>query len=109
MGFGTKFALCVLGLLLAVGVFFGGRELDWWLRTDNRNRQVELDNRDLGTQTAWRDEAQDSVREFHAYPPEPEFDAARGVARNQACDLIGRLADSYVTDDLVAFNEEECV
>lgn len=92
-------------LLLLAGIGVAGYQFEWWLRGENTDRQVEIDNRNTGTQTAWRDEAHDAIADLALLP---EGSPQAGSLRRQACDLIGRLTDPYVDDDLAAFQSTEC-
>ena len=99
-------AAAILALLLVVLVTIGGYQLGWWLKKENTDRQVAIDNRNLGTQTAWRDEAYDLINKAELLP-EGAPQSAR--LKDQACELIGRLTGSYQDDALVIFHSEECV
>ena len=92
------------GLLLIVAITVGGYQLGWWLKAENTNRQVKIDNLNTGTQTAWHDQATQDVRDFYILPDGP----AKAHVRNEACDLIARLSDPYVDDTLDAFQMENC-
>jgi hypothetical protein len=102
----TKQALAVAaGVVVAALVVVGGYLGGWWLKADTTDRQVGIDNRNTGTQTAWRDEAHDKVDDYLLL--DPDSPAAQSL-RNSACDLIGRLTDPYVDDDLADFQATEC-
>jgi hypothetical protein len=96
-------AIGAVVLIVVIGV--AGWQFDWWLTEKNVNRQVQIDNRNLGTQTAWRDEAYSLIRDVQVLP---EGQPARANAIDRACSLIGRLTDPYKDDDLVAFQSQEC-
>lgn len=103
----TTAVFATLGaLLLVVVIGVAGWQLDWWLKEKNVNRQVQLDNRNKGVQTAWRDEARNAVTDFELV--DPSNTAARGALRVKACGLIDRLVPSYLDDDLVRFEAREC-
>lgn len=87
--------------LVLVGLYLGG----WWLRKHSTDRQVGIDNRQTGTQTAWRDEAHDKVDDYLLLDPNSP---AAGSLRSSACDLIGRLTDPYLDNDLTNFKATEC-
>lgn len=93
-------ALVVIGVCVALYLGF------WWLRGDSTDRQVGIQNRNTGTQTAWRDEAVDLINEADLLPVDAP---QRGALERQACELIDRLTDTYMTDRLVAFEEAECL
>lgn len=102
-----KAILAVFGTLVVVAiVVLAGWQIGWWFKGENLERQVNLDNRNLGTQTAWADEALDSVAEY--YTVDESNTAARGALRRQACELIGRLDDDYLTPDLSEFYVINC-
>lgn len=92
-------------LALVVAIVVGGYLGGWWLRKDTTDRQVSIDNRQLGTQTAWRDEATDLINTIDLLP---EGATQVGALTNQACDLIGRLTNPYLSDDLAIFQSQEC-
>ena len=96
----------IFGLLFLVALAIGGRELGWWLRTDNTNRQVKIDNLNTGTQTAWHDQAIQDVKNF--YLLDEANSAQHGMLRNEACQYIARLSDPYLDDILVEFQAQEC-
>lgn len=100
---------CLLGLLvltaITITVYLGA----WWLRGDTKNRQVKIDNRNVGVQTAWRDEALDHITEFELLQNSPQAASAQAAEADRACDLIGRLTDNYRTDPRIdAFAERYC-
>ena len=99
----------LVGLLAmaALVTLVGGAYLGyWWLRGDVRDRDVGIRNRNTGAQTAWRDEALDLINQADLLP---EGAPQRGALEAQACDLIGRLTDTYRSDDrIVVFQESEC-
>lgn len=98
-------AVGVAALLFVVGLGVAGWHFEWWLKEKNTDRQVQIDNRNLGTQTAWRDEAVDLINQAELLP------AGASQALNlerQACDLIDRLTDSYLTDQLADFEAANC-
>lgn len=105
----TTFKRIVVGVAIA-GAFavivFGGWLLGWWFKAENLERRVDLINSNTGTQTAWRDEALDSVAEFFGTPE--DNGAARNAIKRQACDLIGRLDDDYLDATLAEFFVSEC-
>lgn len=96
----------VIGVILVALLAVGGWQAGWWLNEKNVNRQVQIDNRNKGTQVAWRDEARSAVTDFYLVPAENT--AARGALRNKACSLIVRLVPSYKDSDLVSFETKEC-
>jgi hypothetical protein len=93
-------------LLLVVVIAVGGWQAGWWLQEKNVNRQVQIDNRNKGVQTAWRDEARNAITDYELV--DPSNTAARGALRNKACSLIVRLVPSYKDGDLVQFETKEC-
>ncbi|HEV2929120.1 MAG TPA: hypothetical protein VGW74_10550 [Propionibacteriaceae bacterium] len=94
-------AAMVLVFAACAGLYLGY----WWLFEDTTDRRVEVDNRQTGTQTAWQDEAHDQVNDFLLLDPNTP---AAGSLRNTACDLIGRLSDPYLDDQLADFQTTEC-
>lgn len=91
-------------LMVVVGV--AGWQLDWWLQEKNVNREVQIDNRNKGVQTAWRDEARNAIADYALV--DSSNTAARGALRFKACGLIDRLVPSYRDDDIVRFENKEC-
>jgi hypothetical protein len=103
---GFKVALVVIvGLLIVVGVAVGGRELEWWLKADNTDRQTEIDRDRAGTQTALREEARRTVADAETLPEEHP---ARGALEAQACGLIEDLTDRFMEPDLQTYYQQEC-
>jgi hypothetical protein len=94
--------LFVLITILTVAAW----QIGWIFKAENVERQVRIDNRHTGVQTAWHDQAVDGVRQFYLIPEDNS--AARGAVRNQTCDLIGRLVPEYITPNLTQFQQEEC-
>jgi len=90
-------AVCVV----LTALYLGG----WWLKKDTTDRRVAINNRNLGTQTAWRDEAHDLINQASLLPE----NAPQVVAlERQACELIDRLTDPYLDDTLAEFQAQEC-
>lgn len=54
----------LLALLLAVGIFFGGRELGWWLKADNTNRQAHIDRSNFAFQQTLRDQVTQHISDY---------------------------------------------
>lgn len=103
----TKIFFASIGLLLTMAVVgVAGWQFNWWLKEKEVNRQVQIDNRNKGTQVAWRDESRNAVSDYELV--DPSNTAARGALRNKACSLIVRLAPSYKDADLVQFETKEC-
>lgn len=97
IGAATAFAVVVL----AVGLYLGG----WWLRKDTTDRRVGITNRNVGTQTAWHDEAIDLINQGALLPDNaPQAEALE----RQACELIGRLTVTHLDDTLAGFQAQEC-
>jgi hypothetical protein len=95
-------ALCLL--FGAVGIV--GWQVGWWLKSENVNRQVAIDNNNTGVQTAWHDEAMKTISDYELV--DPANTAARGALENKACDLIGRLNDDYRNIQINTFERENC-
>lgn len=104
---GVKAFFAVLGvILLTAALAVGAWQLGWFVEEKNTDRQVHIDNRNTGTQTAWRDEAVKTVADYYLVPEgHPE---ATGALRTKACGLIGRLRSDYLTPDLESFYAKEC-
>lgn len=99
--------LAALGsLVLVAAIIWGGYVFGWWLKKDVTDRQVKIDNRNLGTQQAWQDEVSKTIADFEII--DPSNSAARGALRNKACRLIVKLSDTYRTSDIDLFYELEC-
>lgn len=97
-------ALASAAVLVALAI--GGYQLGWWLKAENVDRQVRIDNISKGTQTAWHDQAISGIRDYSLV--DPENTAARGALRNQTCDLIARLTNTFRDDIIVTFENKEC-
>lgn len=98
--------LVVAGIALAVVLAIGGYQLGWWIKADSTERQVQIDNSNTGTQTAWHDQAVQGIRDYELI--DPGNTAARGALLNQTCELIARLSDPYRDDTIVTFYNKEC-
>lgn len=96
----------ILGLILLVGLSIAAWQLNWFVAEKNLERQVHLDNRNTGTQTAWHDEAINAVTDFET--TSEDYPAGRGALRTKACNLIERLTDDYLDDSLASFQAREC-
>jgi hypothetical protein len=101
----TIIALVIGGLMLAAAIVIGGYQLGWWLKAENTDRQVNIDNRNTGTQTAWHDEATSLINQASLLPDNAP---QRARLEQQACELIDRLTDPYVDDNLAAYQAQEC-
>lgn len=105
---GVQDALLIVGVVLlvvvvSVGAYFGY----WWLARDTTDRRVGVENRNLGTQTAWRDEALDLMNQADLLEPNAP---QRAALEQQACDLIGRLHGPYREDArILDFEAQECL
>lgn len=106
-GVGLAVFAGVGALILIVVLSIGAWQLDWFVKEKNLERQVHLDNRNTGTQTAWYDQATSDVKDFYLVP-ETNM-AARSALRDQACQLIGRLSSDYVDANLASFQAKECL
>lgn len=98
--------LTIVGIILIAAILWGGYLFGWWLKKDQTERRVRIDNEQLGTQTAWHDRALKAVTDYELL--DESNTASRGLLRQQACELIGRLSDSYRDDTFVAFQQEQC-
>ncbi len=97
----------VVAIIASVAVLaIGGYQLGWWIKADSTERQVQIDNSNTGTQTAWHDQAIQGIRDYELV--DPSNTAARGALRNQTCELIARLSDPYRGDIIVMFYDKEC-
>lgn len=92
-------------LLLLVGIGVAGWQFGWWLEEKNVDRKVGIENRNLGTQTAWRDEAKKLINQASVLP---EGAPQAAALERQACELIDQLVDTYMTDQLAAFEAANC-
>ena len=72
----------------------------------SQERQVHLDNRNTGTQTAWHDQALSDVKDYYTVPANSP---AQAILREEACNLIGRLGSDYVDATLASFQAKECL
>ena len=97
--------LGVAALLFIAGITVVGYQFGLGLKAENVDRQVQVDNRNLGTQTAWADEAKHLISQASLLPDDAP---QRAALEREACDYIGRLSDSYKTDDLESFQIQEC-
>lgn len=103
----TKMVFAAIGVIAALAIIgVAGWQFGWWLQEKNVNRQVQIDNRNKGVQTAWMDEARNAIEDYNLI--DPSNTAARGAVRIKACTLIERLVGPYRQDDLVKFQEEHC-
>lgn len=100
------FLVTVLVVVALAGISLGGWQLGWWFKTQDTNRQVKLDNRNTGAQTAWRDEVERGIRDYALLSDANP--AQKNAVRNQTCDLIGRLVSVYKSDNIVQFESEHC-
>ncbi len=96
-----------IGIILAIlATSLIGWQVGWLFKKENTDRQVRIDNRNLGTQTGWRDEAVKTIADYELI--DPANTAARGALRNKACDLIVRLSPTYATSNLTDYQKKEC-
>lgn len=95
-----------LAVAAVIAISLIGWQVGWWFRAENIDREVNVQNRNVGTQTAWRDEARNAITDFQLI--DPANGAARGSLRIKACGLIDRLTDNYRDQDLVTFETKEC-
>jgi len=95
--------LLVIGILIGIGV--AGWQFDWWLAEKNVNRQVSLENKNRGTQTAWKDQARKLVREANLLP---EGSPQQRMVADEACEYIDKLTENYLTNQLAAYEAANC-
>lgn len=96
----------VLAMAVIAALAFGSWQFGWFLKEDAVGRETEIDNTRTGTQDAWRTEAIRTIRDIAVLPEDAT--AQRAALTNQACDLIAKLTDQFMTDDLAEFAQEEC-
>lgn len=96
----------VIGLAVIAVLSIGTWQLGWFVQEKNVERQTEIDNTRTATQTAWRDEATQTIRDIAVL--DENNVAARGALTNQACDLIDKLTEQFITEPLTEFAEENC-
>jgi hypothetical protein len=95
-------AISILLVIVLIGVI--GWQFNWWLAEKNVDRQVGIDNRQRGTQTAWHDEAIDLFNQADLIDDTPQAAALR----RQACELAGRLTGPYEDDTIVEMEAAHC-
>lgn len=105
MGYVKAAVVTGVAVLLLVAIGVAGWQFGWWLEEKNVDRRVGIENRNLGTQTAWRDEAKHLVRTIDLLP---EDAPQRGGLTNDACDMIDKLTGNYMTDQLAEFESANC-
>lgn len=94
------------GIVAMLLVSLVGWQVGWWFKAENTKRQVNIDNLNKGTQTAWHDEVVKTIADFNLV--DQTNTAARGALRNKACELIPRLSDPYRGETIDAFYTQEC-
>lgn len=99
-----KVAAGILAVIVFVAIVVGGYNAGWWLKKDQTNRQVKIDNQQLGTQTAWADEVRSDIKDAALLPEGPQ----RQVVVNEACELIPRLTETFLTPEIETFQMENC-
>ena len=100
-------AIAIVLILVVVGGAVGVWKLGWFVKAKDTDRQVQIDNSNKGTQTAWRDQVVRDIKDFNLL--DPSNTAQRGIIRDEACDLISRLKDPYKTPNIIRFEQEECL
>jgi len=103
-GRGFYVLAAVLALVIVGAIMLGGWHAGWWLKAKNVDRQVQLDNRQRGTQTAWHDEAIDLFNQADLIDGTPQAAALR----QQACQLSARLTGPYEDDIIFEMEELHC-
>ncbi len=101
------------GILVAIVAFvmmailgIAAWQFGWFVTEKNVDRQVNIDNRNKGTQTAWRDQAVQNIKDYELV--DPANTAARSALRDQTCELIARLTPPYRDTIIVRFETKEC-
>jgi len=56
--------IIVVAVAVTVGVAIGGRELGWWLKADNTNRQTKIENLSYSHQTALKDQVLNDAKDI---------------------------------------------
>ncbi len=94
------------GIIAMLLVSLVGWQVGWWFKAENTKRQVNIDNLNKGTQTAWHDEVVKTIADYDLV--DPANTAARGALRIKACELIPRLSDPYRGETIDTFYNQEC-
>lgn len=95
----------LLALIVVVAIGVAGWQFDWWLAEKNVDRQVRIENRNTGSQTAWRDRINTLLVDIETVG---EDQPARQAMIHEACTLSGRLTDNYLTDQIEQFQIDYC-
>jgi len=98
-------ALGIVAIFAVVILSIGAWKLDCFVKEKNTDRQVQIDNRQQGTQTAWHDKVLADIRDFRLLD---DNDPRRGAISDEACSYIPRLLPAYRDPSIEAFNSEEC-
>lgn len=93
------------GLLLLGAIGVGGWQFGWWLEEKGVDRRVGIENRNTGTQTAWRDRVEELMSQISLLPNDTP---ARDALIREACNKAGRLTDNYYTPEIEVFVTENC-
>lgn len=102
----AKIVLTGVLVVIAISLLgWGSYELEWFFKRENTERQVDLDNNNQGTQTAWRDEVHEYIQEINTLP---ENSPARESAKRNACEIAGRLNDEYFDLTIETFFDRNC-
>jgi FtsZ-interacting cell division protein ZipA len=104
---GLSWVAAILGsIAILVVLAVGAWRLGWFVKEKNTEKQVQVDNHQKGTQTAWYDEAVDAIRQLEIV--DPANAGAKAALSHKACDMIARLDESYRDDYLVDFEKGHC-
>lgn len=102
---GAIAATILITVVLVVAVV-GVWRLGWFVKEKNTDKQVEINNHNTGTQTAWQDEVLKSIAEFDAM--DPANLAQWNALADKACNIIPRLTEPYKTESIKMFEQEHC-
>lgn len=95
----------ILGVVLIGLASWGAYELGWFLEAENTERQVQIDNNNSGTQTAWQDKVQNNIAKIETLG---EGSPASRALTHEACEYAGKLTDQFFTRDIEDWYNTNC-
>lgn len=91
-------AIALIAVLTVVGWKAG-----WWLQRAQTDEKVRVQRHNIGAQQAFQDAAERYVLDYEVLEGPGKANAER-----RACDQIGNLTDTFLTDELSEFREAHC-
>lgn len=93
----------IIGLVVLAALAVANWKFGWWYERAKTDERVRVQRHNIGSQQAFQDAAESYMLDYEVLEG-----PAKANAERRACDQIGNLTDSFMTDELDEFQEEHC-